>query len=600
MGKRGRASERKGIKNITGRPSAPGTPGTPGAPGTPGTPGVKSAKVHPGVLGGAAAVVVCGVGIAAYSLMGGSSGDDGGPTVDEKPVAAGPPTAAEVRATTQDFLAAWEKGDVAKAAALTDDRTAAKTALTAYAKDSHLTQVKLTPGKRAGAKVPFSVTSTVSYEGNSKPFAYESELSVVRRKHDGKTLVGWQPSVVHPDLKNGDRLVTGEAGDPPIKAVDRDGDELTKEKYPSLGTVLDSLREKYGDKAGGKAGVELRVVREDSAKDAEKSATTKDDAKATPDKTLLTLSPGTPGTPGTLKTTFDATLQAAAEKETGKRKQAAVVLVKPSTGEILAAANSKPTGFNIAFQGSLAPGSTMKVVTSSMLLEKKLAGVDKKHPCPKYVTYGGWKFQNDDKFEIKDGTFRASFARSCNTAFISQAKKLQDDSLTKQAQEVFGLGRDNWSIGVPSFDGAIPVQSDAQMGASLIGQGGVRMSPLNMASVAATVKSGTFKQPYLVSPDLDKRTLATAPRKMSGATASALRDLMHYTAVAGTAVKPMSGLGSDMGAKTGSAEVDGQKKPNGWFTAYRGDLAAGAVVQEGGHGGDSAGPLVRAMFLAGQ
>ncbi|MEV0317212.1 penicillin-binding transpeptidase domain-containing protein [Streptomyces sp. NPDC050659] len=545
------------------------------------------------MLGGAAAVVVFGVGFAAYGLIGGSS--DGGSTVDEKQVASGPPTAAEVRATTQGFLTAWQKGDVAAAAALTDDRTAAKTALTSFAKDAHLTDVQLTPGKRSGAKLPFSVTSTVSYEGKKKPFAYDSELTVVRREHDGKTFVTWQPSVVHPDLKEGDRLVTGEAGDPPIKAVDRDGAELTAKKYPSLGTVLDSLREKYGDKAGGTAGVELRVVRKGSAKAAEKSATTKDDAKATPDKTLLTLSPGTPGT---LKTTIDASLQSAAEKETGKRKQASVVLVKPSTGEILAAANSNPTGFNIAFQGSLAPGSTMKVVTSSLLLEKKLAGVDKKHPCPKYVTYGGWKFQNDDKFEIKDGTFRASFARSCNTAFISQAKKLENDSLTKQAQEVFGLGRDNWSIGVPSFDGGIPVQSDAQMGASLIGQGGVRMNPLNMASVAATVKSGTFKQPYLVSPDVDDRTLATAPRKMSGATVGALRDLMHYTAVAGTAVKPMSGLGSDMGAKTGSAEVDGQKKPNGWFTAYRGDLAAGAVVQEGGHGGDSAGPLVRAMFLA--
>lgn len=250
-------------------------------------------------------------------------------------------------------------------------------------------------------------------------------------------------------------------------------------------------------------------------------------------------------------------------------------------------------------QGSLAPGSTMKIVTSSMLLEKKLAGVDKKHPCPKYVTYGGWKFQNDDKFEIKDGTFRASFARSCNTAFISQAKKLDDGDLTKQAQEVFGLGRDNWSIGVPSFDGAVPVQSQAQMAASLIGQGGVRMNPLNMASVVATAETGEFKQPYLVSPDVDHRTLATASRKLSPSTVSALRDLLHYTAVAGTAVEPMSGLGTDMGAKTGSAEVDGQKKPNGWFTAWRGDLASAAVVQQGGHGGDSAGPVVRQMLLAG-
>ncbi|MEU7582377.1 penicillin-binding transpeptidase domain-containing protein [Streptomyces sp. NPDC041068] len=559
--------------------------------------GFKNGRVHPYALGGAAAVVVCGVGAAAFALSGSGSGEDGA-TVDEKQVATGPPKAAEVRATSRAFLDAWAQGDAAKAAELTDDGAAAKKALTSYRKDGRLTKVELMPGKRSGAKVPFKAMTTVSYEGKSKPFSYESELTVVRRKSDGKTLVGWRPSVLHPELKEGDRLVTGEAGDPPIKAVDRDGAALTAAKYPSLGTVLDGLREKYGKKAGGKAGVELRVVRADNEKKSASGAAAKkkDDAKSTPDKTLVTLSPGTPGT---LRTTFSGKLQSAAERETAKRQRASVVVIKPSTGEILAAANSNPTGFNTAFQGSLAPGSTMKVVSSSMLLEKKLAGVDKKHPCPKYETYGGWKFQNDDKFEIKGGTFRASFARSCNTAFISQATKLENDSLTKQAQEVFGLGRDNWSIGVPSFDGAIPVQSDAQMAASLIGQGGVRMNPLNMASVSATVKSGTFKQPYLVSPDVDDRTLATASRKMSGATAAALRDLMHYTAVAGTAVKPMSGLGSDMGAKTGSAEVDGQKKPNGWFTAYRGDLAAAGVVQAGGHGGDSAGPVVRAMLLAG-
>ncbi|MFD6431258.1 penicillin-binding transpeptidase domain-containing protein [Streptomyces venezuelae] len=559
--------------------------------------GVGNKRVHPGVLGGAAAVVVCGVGAAAFALSGGSgSGSGDGSSVDEKPVASGPPKPAEVRSTAKAFLAAWAEGDTTRAAALTDDPTAAKKALTSYRKDAHIARPRLTPGKRAGADVPFTAAAAVSYKGGNKTLSYESELTVVRRKSDGKTLVGWEPSVVHPELKDGDRLVTGEAGDPPIKAVDRDGAELTAAKYPSLGTVLDGLREKYGKKAGGKAGVELRVVRAEKPEAKKGGAGKGDDAKSTPDKTLLTLSPGTPGT---LRTTFSGSLQSAAERETSKRKRASVVVLKPSTGEILAAANSEPAGFNTAFQGSIAPGSTMKVISSSMLLEKKLAGVDKKHPCPKYETYGGWKFQNDDKFQIKGGTFRASFARSCNTAFISQAKKLENDSLTKQAQEVFGLGRDNWSIGVPSFDGAVPVQSDAQMAASLIGQGGVRMNPLNMASVSATVKSGTFKQPYLVSPDVDDRELATATRKMSGSTAAALRDLMHYTAVAGTAVKPMSGLGSDMGAKTGSAEVDNQKKPNGWFTAYRGDLASAAVVQEGGHGGDSAGPVVRAMLRAG-
>ncbi|MBO1336512.1 penicillin-binding protein [Streptomyces sp. VRA16 Mangrove soil] len=544
------------------------------------------------VIGGAAVIAVVGAGVGAYALMDGSGSKTGSSaSADEKPeVETGPPSAKETRTAAERFLTAWQSGDAAKAAGYTDDPSAAEKALTGLTKDAHLTDVKITPGTRTGAEVPFHVTSTIAYKKKSKPFAYDSSLTAVRRKSDGKVLVGWHASVLHPDLKDGDRLVTGAAGDPPVKAVDRAGGDLDVKKYPSLATVVDGLREKYGKTAGGTAGIELRVVRkgsEDAAGSARKNAL--------PDKTLVTLSEGTPGT---VKTTLSPTLQAAAESQVASRKRASVVVIRPSTGEILAVANSSP-GFNTAFQGSLAPGSTMKIITSSMLLEKGLAGVDKTHPCPKYFTYGHWKFHNDDKFAIKNGTFRTSFAVSCNTAFISQAPKLDDDSLTKQAQQVFGLGLDNWAIGVPSFDGAVPVQSQAQMAASLIGQGGVRMNPLNMASVAATVKNGTFHQPYLVSPDTDHRTLAHASRTLSAKTAADLRELMHYTAVAGTAVKPMSGLGADMGAKTGSAEVDGQKEPNGWFTAYRGDLASAAVVQGGGHGGDSAGPIVRQMLLTG-
>jgi cell division protein FtsI/penicillin-binding protein 2 len=137
------------------------------------------------------------------------------------------------------------------------------------------------------------------------------------------------------------------------------------------------------------------------------------------------------------------------------------------------------------------------------------------------------------------------------------------------------------------------------MGASLIGQGGVRMNPLNMASVSATVKAGVFRQPYLVAPSVDGRTLATAQRTLSASTLAQLRDLMSYTAAYGTAAEAMAGVGGDVGAKTGSAEVDGQKKPNGWFTAYRGDLAAAGVVQAAGHGGETAGPIVAALLKLG-
>ncbi|MFF5519632.1 penicillin-binding transpeptidase domain-containing protein [Streptomyces coeruleorubidus] len=544
-------------------------------------------KTRPAVIGGMIAVVVGGAGLGAYALYGGASADDGtrSASTDQKPeVKTGPLSATEVTTTAKAFLTAWQSGKVPEAAAATDDSAAAKSLLTGYTKDARIKDVTLTPGTPTGDKVPFSVKATVSYKDTEKPLAYDSALTVVRRTSDGKPLVDWHSAVVHPDLKDGDKLVTGEAGTPPVKALDRDGGELTKKKYASLGPVLDGLREKYGKRAGGKAGIELRVERGKSAESDDLSG-----------KTLLELSKGTPGT---VKTTLDPALQAAAEKQVAKKARSSVAMVRPSTGEILAAANASP-GFNTAFQGSLAPGSTMKVITASLLLEKNLASADKKHPCPKYFTYGHWKFQNDKKFEIKDGTFKASFARSCNTAFISQAPKLKDDDLTKQAQQVFGLGMNNWAIGVPSFDGAVPVQSAAQMGASLIGQGGVRMNPLNMASVSATVKSGTFRQPYLVSPDVDGRKLATASRTLSAGTLSQLRELMSYTADYGTAAEAMAGVGGDAGAKTGSAEVDGQKKPNGWFTAYRGDLAAAGVVQQGGHGGETAGPIVAALLKTG-
>lgn len=541
---------------------------------------------RPAVIGGVIAVVVGGAGFAVYALYGGAAAEDRTAAVaDQKPkVKTGPLSAKEVNTAARTFLTSWQSGKVTQAAAVTDDTEAAAKLLTGYTKDAHLKGVTLTPGTRTGDKVPFSVKATVSYKGAGKPLTYDSSLTVVRDTATGKAQVDWHSAVVHPDLEDGDTLVTGESGTPPIKALDRDGGEITEKKYPSLGSVLDGLREKYGKKAGGKAGVELQVVRGKEAK-----------ADKLSDKTLLTLSKGTPGT---VKTTLSPTMQAAAEAQVAKKAKSSVVVLRPSTGEILAAANASH-GFNVAFQGSLAPGSTMKVVTSSLLIEKELASADKAHPCPKYFTYGGWKFQNDDKFQIKGGTFKASFARSCNTAFISQAPELDNDSLTKQAQQVFGLSMNNWAVGVPTFDGSVPVQSQAQMAASLIGQGGVRMNPLNMASVSATVESGVFKQPYLVSPDVDGRALAKASRTMSSGTLSQLRELMSYTAAYGTAAEAMQGVYGNVGAKTGSAEVDGQKKPNGWFTAYRGDLAAAGVVQAGGHGGDTAGPIVAALLKLG-
>lgn len=75
--------------------------------------------------------------------------------------------------------------------------------------------------------------------------------------------------------------------------------------------------------------------------------------------------------------------------------------------------------------------------------------------------------------------------------------------------------------------------------------------------------------------------------------------MMNRTATSGTAAEVMAGLSGRIGAKTGSAEVDGQNKSDSWFTGYRGDVAAAAMTQDGGHGVDASGPVVVDVLRAG-
>ncbi|WP_340378295.1 penicillin-binding transpeptidase domain-containing protein [Streptomyces sp. SS7] len=531
------------------------------------------------IVGSVFVVMVGGAGYGAFNIVNALSGDAGGG--GPAPVRTGPPSSGEVKDTSTKFFAAWEKGEAAAAAALTNNAEKAEPLLTAYGGTAHIGGVKITPGAATGDTVPFSVRATVSYEGRSKPLAYKSELTVVRGVTTGKALVDWQPSVVHPQLKDmDDTLVTGDASAPPIEAVDRGGKVLTKETYPSLGPILDELRAKYGAKAGGTPGVELAI---------------RHAAPDTADTALLTLAKGTPGK---LPTTLSARVQAAAEKAVDKYPQSSVVAVKPSTGEVLAVANNRTDGWNAAFLGQVAPGSTWKIVSAATLIDSGITTANGPAPCPAEAVWQSQTFHNIKNMPAdENATLSASFARSCNTAFVKFADEVKVDSLTDEAKNRFGIGLD-WKTGIPSFDGSVPASGGPDTAANLIGQGQVQVNPLNLASVTATAMTGSFRQPVIVPQSLDDRELARA-RGLSASTVAQLRAMMNRTATSGTAAEVMSGLGPDYGAKTGSAEVDGQARSDSWFTGYRGDVAAAALVQDGGHGVDASGPLVAQVLRAG-
>ncbi|MFG2791263.1 penicillin-binding transpeptidase domain-containing protein [Streptomyces sp. NPDC048419] len=538
--------------------------------------GVKTA-----VIGSVFAVMVGGAGYGAYNIVSALNSDTGGPGASGRSVKTGPPSGDEIKETSKKFFAAWEKGQAAEAATYTNNDAAAQPLLTAYGEDAHITGVRITPGTSQGATVPFTVKATVSYDGKSKPLTYKSELTVVRGQTTGRALVDWQPSVVHPQLQKGDTLVTGESANPEIEAVDRNGAVLTKDKYPSLGPILDELRTKYGDDAGGTPGVELAI---------------RHDAEGSADTTLVTLAKGRPGK---LRTTLSANAQAAAEQAVKKYTESSVVAVKPSTGEVLAVANHRDDGFNAAFLGKLAPGSTMKILSAATLIDNGITSMNGPAPCPNEAVWRSQTFHNLTGMAPNEkATLADSFSRSCNTAFVKYADEVKVDSLTKEAENRFGLGQDNWKTGIPSFDGSVPASGGPDTAANMIGQGQVQMSPLNMASVTATAMTGRFHQPVIVSPKLDDREIATA-QGLSAGTVAQLRAMMNRTATSGTAAGVMAGLGGSIGAKTGSAEVDGQSKSNSWFTGYRDDVAAAAMTQDGGHGVDAAGPIVAAVLRSG-
>ncbi|NEB77687.1 penicillin-binding protein [Streptomyces sp. SID14478] len=540
--------------------------------------GVKAA-----IVGGVFTVMVGGAGYGAYNIVTAVSGDGGSSSAGGSTARrTGPPSGDEVEETARKFLSAWAKGDADAAAGYTNYSENARPALAGWRDDAHVTHTVLTAGTPRGVTVPFKVKATVTFGKQSRTMAYDSSLTVVRGETTGRALVRWRPSVLHPAMREGDTLVTGESAAAPIEAVDRDGQVLTKEKYPSLGPVLEQLRAKYGDKAGGSPGIETYVEREGA------------DGTTTA-KTLLTLAQGKPGK---LHTTLRASTQAAAEQAVKKYAESSVVAVKPSTGEVLAVANADKPEFNAAFNGQVAPGSTMKIVTAAALIDNHVTSASGPAPCPDSVVAMSQTFHNLKGMAANEGaTLSNSFARSCNTAFIKLSDDLRADRFAAEASNRFGLGKD-WKTGITSYDGSVPVAGGSDDAAGMIGQGKVQMNPLNLASVTATAITGAFHQPTLVAQSLDDRQLATA-QGLPGSTVGQLKSMMRLTATSGTAVNVMAGLPGDIGAKTGSAEVDGQGRSNSWFTGYRGDVAAAAMVLSGGHGGDAAGPIVRAVLQVG-
>ncbi len=316
------------------------------------------------------------------------------------------------------------------------------------------------------------------------------------------------------------------------------------------------------------------------------------------DRTLFEQAP-VPGRP--LRLTLDPALQEKAEQalaDTGP--VSALVAIRPSSGDILAAANGPGNdGLNAATFGQYAPGSTFKVVSSLALLR---AGLDPASPvaCDATTVVDGKTFKNYDDYPatgIGRITLRQAVANSCNTAFISQRDRLGDTALTEAAGSL-GLGIDR-DLGFPAYFGQVPTpQGETEKAADLIGQGTVLASPMAMAAVAASVRAGTTVTPRLV---LDHEVPpSTGPTPLTAGEAERLRGLMRAVVTGGSG-SFLADLPGAVGAKTGTAEYgspdgSGSLPTHTWMIATQGDLAVAVFVETGVSGSQTAGPLLE-QFL---
>ncbi len=305
-----------------------------------------------------------------------------------------------------------------------------------------------------------------------------------------------------------------------------------------------------------------------------------------------------------LVTTLDQTAQTRAETAlAGTTTPAALVAVRPSTGEIVAAANGPRTGsLNAATYGRYAPGSTFKIVSSLALLR---AGVtpDTTVDCPTSVTVDGKRFENYDGYPASaEGrvSFRTAIANSCNTAVIGLRDKVSRSSLGAAAASL-GLGVDH-DTGFPAFFGQAPVATtETEAAADLIGQGKVLASPMAMAAVVASVASGRTVVPYLLD---GEHPGASPDQPLTKSEATGLRTLMRAVVTEGSGRLLGDLPGAPAYAKTGTAEYGEVQKSTGaprthaWMVAAHGDLAVAVFVNDGSSGSGTAGPILK-RFLDG-
>jgi peptidoglycan glycosyltransferase len=312
-----------------------------------------------------------------------------------------------------------------------------------------------------------------------------------------------------------------------------------------------------------------------------------------------------------------------------------VVALDPSTGAVKvmyanpgydsnhppATGSTTDTTFNRVTQGAYAPGSTFKIVTATAALDTGMYTPDSVINGNSPITVSGVPLANDGGTSWGPQTLTTAMINSINTIFAQVAEHVRRPTMTEYMKR-FGF-YSKPPLDLPSFElnTSKPVDPNGRpyppgspnedIGRIGIGQGGLQVTPLQMAMVAAAVANGgTLMTPRLIDRvvDQDGRTVKTInptvySHVMKPSTAAAVTKMMEKVVEEGTGTAVQLG-GISVAGKTGTAEigVHGSNLTQPAFVAFapadHPKIAIAVMVDQsnGGFGGTVAAPIAKAVL----
>jgi peptidoglycan glycosyltransferase len=269
--------------------------------------------------------------------------------------------------------------------------------------------------------------------------------------------------------------------------------------------------------------------------------------------------------------------------------------------------------FNRATQAGYPPGSTMKVVTATAALDSGELTPDSTFSGRSPIEIEGVPLSNSGGEQFGTIDMTTALTNSVNTWWAQAGEKLGKDTMFKYMDR-FGFDQKP-QLDLPGFQLATSGVFDGNrlldssnaidIGRVAIGQERLRVTPLQMAEVAAAVANkGELMEPRLwskvVDPDGRETKLdpARQSRVMSEDTASKLNDMMQSVVDEGTGTAAaVSGI--DVAGKTGTAEIS-EGVNDAWFIGFAPaddpQIAIACVIEHtSGFGGPTCGPVFKAV-----